>query len=156
MNAIVKHTGGLGFIGKGDTNHWVVLDGPTELGGENAGSRPKEILLLALGGCTGADVASLLTKMRVPFRKLEIALAAETATEHPQVFTRIDLTYQLEGDNLDVSKIERAVRLSQDKYCPVSAMLRAAVPIHWTAEVNGRRVLSSSENLGSPLAGPAV
>jgi putative redox protein len=152
MNGVVRHTGGLGFIGKGDTNHWVVMDGPPELRGENAGSRPKELVLLALGGCTGADVASLLTKMRVPFRKFEIAFAAETATEHPQVFTRIDLTYKLEGDGLAVSSIERAIRLSQDKYCPVSAMLRPTVPIHWTVEVNGLRVLSS-ESLGVPLPG---
>jgi putative redox protein len=75
-NAIVRYTGGLSFIGKGDTNHWVTMDGPPELHGENGGCRPKELILLALGGCTGADVASILNKRRVAFRKLEIALVS--------------------------------------------------------------------------------
>lgn len=148
MNAIVRYTGGLSFIGKGETNHWVAMDGPPEFGGENAGSRPKELLLLALGGCTGADVASILSKRRVPFRKLEVALSAAISTEHPIVFTRVDITYRFEGDDLPVADIERAIRLSQEKYCSVSAMLRRAMPIDWTAEINGVRVLSGS---GAPV-----
>jgi putative redox protein len=145
MHALVRYTGGLSFLGKGETNHWVAMDGPTELRGENAGSRPKELLLLALGGCTGADVASFLNKRRVPFRKLEVALSAQTSTEHPIVFTHVDITYRFEGDGLPVADIERAIRLSQEKYCSVSAMLRHAMPIDWTAEINGVRVLSGSE-----------
>ena len=145
MNAVVRYTGGLSFIGRGDTNHWVAMDGPAELKGENAGSRPKELLLLALGGCTGADVASILNKRRMPFRKLEVALSAETSTEHPIVFTHVDLVYRFEGDGIPLQEIERAIHLSQDKYCSVSAMLRKAMPIDWTLEVNGERVLAGSE-----------
>jgi putative redox protein len=145
MNAIVRYTGGLSFIGRGETNHWVAMDGPPELNGEDAGSRPKELLLLALGGCTGADVASVLNKRRVRFRKLEVAIAAESATEHPRVFTRIGITYRFEGDDIPVAEIERAIHLSQDKYCMVSAMLRRAVPIEWAAEINGQPVLTGSD-----------
>jgi putative redox protein len=75
-----------------------------------------------------------------------MAVAAETGTLHPIVFTRIALTYRFEGDNLPVDEIERAIRLSQDKYCSVSAMLRCAVPIEWIAEVNGARVLRGTES----------
>jgi putative redox protein len=145
MQALVRHTGGLSFIGHGETNHWVAMDGPTELGGENGASRPKELLLLALGGCTGADVASLLRKRRIPFRKLEIALSADSATGHPLVFTRIEMVYRFEGEGVPVEELERAIHMSQDKYCAVSAMLRTAAPIEWTAELNGRRVLSGRE-----------
>jgi putative redox protein len=145
MNATVRYTGGLSFLGKGDTSHWVAMDGPPELKGENAGSRPKELILMALGGCTGSDVASILNKRRVPFRKFEIDLAAEKSTEHPIVFTRIDITYRFEGDNLPIEEIERAIRLSQDKYCSVSAMLRKAMPIDWSLVVNGKKVMEGNE-----------
>jgi putative redox protein len=145
MHAMVRSTGGLSFIGKGETNHWVPMDGPPELGGDDAGSRPKELLLLALAGCTGADVASLLNKRRVRFRTFEVAVDADLADEHPRVFTHIALTYRFEGDDIAVSEIERAVHMSQDKYCMVSAMLRKAVPIDWVAELNGQRVLEGTE-----------
>ena len=145
MQAIVRYTGGLSFMARGETNHWVAMDGPAELQGEDAGSRPKELLLMALGGCTGADVASLLNKRRVRFRKFEVAVTAEVADTHPRVFTHIALTYRFEGDDVPVAEVERAIHMSQDKYCMVSAMLRAAVPIEWTAEINGQRVLEGSE-----------
>jgi len=145
QQALVRHTGGLSFIGRGETNHWVAMDGPPELHGENAASRPKELLLLALGGCTGADVASILGKRRTPFRKFEVALTAEISTEHPLVFTRIDLVYRFEGDGLKLEEIERAIRMSQDKYCSVSAMLRRSMPIAWSVELNGQRMLSGSD-----------
>jgi putative redox protein len=151
MRAIVRYTGGLSFLGRGETNHWVPMDGPPELKGENAGSRPKELLLIALGGCTGADVASILNKRRVAFRKLEVEVAADVTTEHPLVFTRFELVYRFEGDNIAVAEIDRAIRLSQDKYCSVSAMLRHCGPIDWSAEINGDRVLSGGEPVvGSP------
>jgi putative redox protein len=91
------------------------------------------------------DVASILSKRRVSFRKFEIALAAELAEEHPRVFTRIDVTYRFEGDEVPLAELERAIKMSQEKYCAVSAMLRKAAPIRWTAEVNGQKVLEGSE-----------
>lgn len=145
MQAIVRHVEGLAFLGKGESNHWVPMDGPVQLHGTEAGSRPKELLLLALGGCTGADVASILRKRRVDFRKLEITLDAEATTEHPVVFTRVHIRYRFEGESVSVAEMERAIRLSQEKYCSVSAMLRKAVPIDWSAELNGSLVLEGSE-----------
>lgn len=145
MHATVRHVEGLAFMGKGETNHWVPMDGPAELHGSDAGSRPKELLLLALGGCTGADVASILRKRRVDFRKFELVLEADASAEHPVVFTHAHVRYRFEGEGLPVAEIERAIRLSQDKYCAVSAMLRRAFPITWSAELNGTQVLASSE-----------
>ena len=112
------------------------MDGPEEFGGSGAGSRAKELILLSLAGCTGADVASLLTKMRVPFTKFEIDIEAEMAEEHPKVYTKIETIYQFWGEGLDTSKIERAIELSQTKYCPVNAMLKNTVELTNRYEIN--------------------
>jgi len=131
------HIKGVTFMARSEeTNHWVAMDGPEEFGGSNAGSRAKELILFALAGCTGADVASLLTKMRVPFTKFDIDIAAEMAEEHPKVYTKIELCYNFWGENLDTSKIERAIELSETKYCPASAMLRQSVEITNRYQIN--------------------
>jgi len=134
----VKQVDGLTFVGKGISNHWVVMDGPEEFGGANAGTRPMELVLVGLGGCTGADVVSLLKKMRVNVDKFEIHIHAQRAEEHPRVYTRIDMVYKFWGKNLKASesKIIKAVDLSQEKYCSVSAMLRMAnIPVNYTCEL---------------------
>jgi putative redox protein len=128
-NAIVQHIRGVTFLGKADSNHWVTMDGPEEFGGSNAGSRPKELLLLALGGCTGSDVATILRKKRAPVRGLELRLQANTAEEHPQVFTDIHIEYVVYGDGITRADVERAIELSTTKYCAVSAMLKASVKL---------------------------
>lgn len=130
------HVKGVTFIGKADTQHWITMDGPEEFGGSNAGSRAKELILISLAGCTGADVASLLNKMRIPFNRFEIDVEAEVANEHPKVYTKIELIYQFWGENLDMTKIERAIELSQTKYCPAHAMLKNAVQITSRYELN--------------------
>ncbi len=84
---------------------------------------------MALGGCTGSDVASILRKKRVPVRTFRINLTAQTAEEHPQVFTAIHVEYVLVGTGIDPRDVERAIELSTTKYCSVSAMLRASVKI---------------------------
>jgi putative redox protein len=142
---VVRFVENLAFIGKSSSNHWVPMDSNLQGLPPAAATTPKELVLLALGGCTGMDVASILSKRRVSFRKFEIALAAELAEEHPRVFTRIDVTYRFEGDEVPLAELERAIKMSQEKYCAVSAMLRKAAPIRWTAEVNGQKVLEGSE-----------
>ncbi len=127
--ALVKHIKGVTFAGKADSNHWVVMDGPEEFGGSNAGARPKELLLIALGGCTGSDVASILAKKRAPVRGFELNLTANTRTEHPQVFTDIHVEYVIYGDGVKQDDVQRAIELSSTTYCSVSAMLKATVPI---------------------------
>jgi len=100
MNANVIQVKGISFVGKAESNHWVSMDGPADFKGYNAGSRPKELILIGLGGCTGADVASILGKMREPVIRFEIEIDAESAKEHPKVFTKINLVYKFWGGKL--------------------------------------------------------
>ncbi|MBI4429258.1 MAG: OsmC family protein [Ignavibacteriales bacterium] len=127
--ALVKQVEGVSFAGKSDSGHWVMMDGPESLGGSDAGSRPKELLLLALGGCTGSDVVSILKKKRVALDDFEVMLEANVSEEHPQVFTEIHVQYVFFGQDIDPKDVERAIELSATKYCSVSAMLRKSVNI---------------------------
>jgi putative redox protein len=128
--AVVKQIdGGVTFMAKGDSGHWVTMDGPADFGGSNAGSRPKELVLFALGGCTGSDVAAILRKKRVPVQAFEMNLTATQAEEHPQVYTSIHVEYVLYGTGINPIDVERAIELSTTKYCSVSAMLKASVNI---------------------------
>jgi putative redox protein len=139
---IVKNLEGITFISQGSSNHWVVTDGPKEHGGSEAGSRPMELFLISLGTCTGADVASLLRKMRVDYRQFHIEIEAERAEEHPKVYTKINLVYKLWGNGLQAQKdkIEKAIDLSQNKYCSISAMIKAAkIPLHHSLELSEKK-----------------
>ncbi len=128
--AVVKQIGGgVTFMAKGDSGHWVAMDGPADFGGSNAGSRPKELLLFALGGCTGSDVAAILKKKRAPVQDFEMHLSATVAEEHPQVYTAIHVEYVFYGTGINPADVERAIELSTTKYCAVSAMLKASVAL---------------------------
>jgi putative redox protein len=116
-----------------------MMDGPTEFGGANAGTRPKELLLLALGGCTASDVISILQKRRVELDGFEIHITAKQRDEHPQVFSEIHLEYVIRGNHVRQEDVARAIELSESKYCSVSAMLRPAVPITWTYRIEPSR-----------------
>jgi len=126
--AFVKQVQGISFAGKTDSNHWIVMDGPETFGGSNAGIRPKELVLLALAGCTSSDVVSILQKKRVPLEAFEVQVTAEQTDEHPQVFTAIHLEFVFRGD-VRPADVERAIELSDTKYCSVAAMLRNSVAI---------------------------
>jgi putative redox protein len=127
--AFVKQLQGITFTGKTDSNHWITMDGPENFLGSNAGIRPKELILLSIAGCTGSDVVSILQKKKTPLKGFEINIAAEQQEEHPQVFTKINLEYVFYGKNIPAKDIERAIELSQTKYCSVTAMLQKAVTI---------------------------
>jgi putative redox protein len=129
MKAVVKQIESCSFIGKADSNHWVSIDTKKEVSGSDAAAHPMELVLLALGSCTGCDVISILQKKKVPLQDFEIHIDAERAEEHPRVFTKIHLEYVFVGTGLNSTHLERAIELSQQKYCPVSAMLRPSVPI---------------------------
>ncbi len=127
--AIVRQVRGMTFAGLTESGHWVTVDGPPEFGGSSAAIRPKELILISLGACTGSDVVSILQKKRVKLGGLEVKLKAQVAEEHPQVYTKIHIEYVFYGENLSATDLERAIDLSQNKYCPVSAMLRPSVEI---------------------------
>ncbi len=125
--AYIKQIKGITFAGKTDSNHWVTMDGPVEFGGSDAGIRPKELLLLGLGGCTGSDVVSILQKKKVNLEDFEINIETEVSDGHPQVFTKLHLEYVFYGKDINMKDVERAIELSQTKYCGVTAMLEKAV-----------------------------
>lgn len=126
---------GLQFISHADSGHGVLMDAAEKVGGSNIGPRPMEMMLHSLAGCTGMDVVSLLKRMRVAFTGLEVSIKAEKAKEHPKTYTRIDLEFAISGNDIDEDKVKRAIELSQDKYCSVSAMLRKACPVNWTYRI---------------------
>jgi putative redox protein len=124
---------GLAFSVEQDGHRFAIDGRPTESGDPSAGPRPKALLLSGLGGCTGIDVVSILERMRVKLDGLRIEVTAEAREEHPRVYTGIHVRYIFRGKDLPLEKLQRAVHLSEETYCGVSAMLRPAVPI--TTEV---------------------
>ena len=133
--AFVKQLQGITFVGKTDTNHWITMDGPENFYGSNAGIRPKELILISLAGCTGSDVVAILQKKKVNFTGFEINIEAEQQEEHPQVYTKIHLEYVFYGKNIQEKDVERAIELSQTKYCSVTAMLQKAVTIEHSYKI---------------------
>jgi putative redox protein len=128
--AVIKQVQGITFVGKtDDTNSWVTMDGPETFGGSSASIRPKELLLLSLGGCTGADVIAIMQKKRVKLDDFQINITAEQTEKHPKVFSKINLEYVFTGKEIKVKDVERAIQLSQDVYCGVTAMLQKSVEI---------------------------
>lgn len=135
MKIEVKMADGLTLLAKGESDHWIVIDGSKEFGGHEAASKPMELLLISLAGCTAMDVISLLNKMRVNFKDLRVRVEAKQKDEHPKVFTSINLEYIIYGNDLKNEKIEMAINKSQEKYCPVTAMLKENVPIKYSYKV---------------------
>jgi len=136
MKAEVVQVRGITFIGKSGSGHWATMDGSSDFRGSEGATSPKELVLTALGGCTGADVASILHKMKEKINRFEINLDAETSDEHPKVFTTIHITYKFWGENLKEENISKAISLSQEKYCSVSAMLKKSVEITYSHAIN--------------------
>ncbi|HMA62384.1 MAG TPA: OsmC family protein [bacterium] len=131
----VQQGQGATFLAKADSNHWVVMDSIKKFGGSEAATKPMEMLLMSLGGCTGMDVLSLLKKMRVDIDDFRIEISAERADEHPKVYTKIDLVYFFKGKEIDRDKVDKAVSLSQDKYCSVSAILKETAELTHSIEI---------------------
>ncbi len=144
--AVVRHFAKLSFIAKGATNHWVPMDVSSAEGGDAAASSPKELLLFALGGCTGTDVVSILQKRRQDVRAFAIEIEADEVDDTPKVFTEARLVYRVDGPDISPVDVLRAIHLSLEKYCSVSAMLRKAFPIRWKAIVNGAEAASGAES----------
>ena len=121
---------GLRLVGEASSGPAIVLDHvlPGEEGRET-GPRPLELLLIGLAGCSGMDVVSILQKKRQPFTGLQVKVTAERADEHPRVYTHIHLEYVVTGQGVEPQAVERAIELSQSKYCPAAAMLSKAVEI---------------------------
>ena len=117
MKATVKWVGDAMFLGESGSGHTVVMDGPADHGGRNAGIRPMETLLVGMGGCAAFDVMSILRKSRQNIHDCRAELEAERAEGIPAVFTKIHLRFKVSGKNLKEAQVKRAVALSAEKYC---------------------------------------
>jgi len=113
--------------------HKIIIDAASEAGGENRGPRPKPLMLSALGGCTGMDVISILRKMKVEPEDFRVIVEGDVTDEHPKHFFKMHVIYQFTGKNLPMDKLQKAVSLSEEKYCGVSATLRKALEL--TSEI---------------------
>jgi len=137
MQARVKWVEGALMVGESGSGHAIVMDGPEEHGGRNLGVRPMEMLLLGMGGCSEFDVVHILRKSRQKVDFCEVELTAERAETEPKVFTRIHAHFRVGGEGLSDKAVERAVRLSADKFCSASIMLGAMAEITHDFEIVG-------------------
>ena len=128
LAATVRWTEKLHLDGKAEFDHTIPLDYGPPLGDGN-GIRPMELVLISLAGCSGQTVVSLLQKMRQDVRAFSVEAVGTKVEEHPKVFSAIHLTFKVAGAGLDPAVVEKAVRLSEEKYCPVWAMLKQAVKV---------------------------
>ena len=135
MNISVNWVDGMLMVGKSHSGHSITMDGPPEIGGENLGVRPMEMLLLGVAGCTMIDVVTTLKKMRQNLTNCETKLSAERADEHPKVFTDIHIQFIVKGQDLDPKKVEKAITLSAEKYCSASIMLGKTASITHDFEI---------------------
>ena len=115
--------------------HRILMDANEDSGGQNRGPRPKPMLMASLAGCTGMDVISILKKMKVEAKHLNIRVEGIIAEEHPKIYTSMHLIYEFKGENLPMEKLIRAIELSQEKYCGVSLTLRKAMPVTWEIKI---------------------
>lgn len=128
-------TEGMAFKAQSD-HHSIVMDADAQFGGQDLGARPKPLLLISLAGCTGMDVVALLKKMRVTYESFDMDVTGYLTDEHPKIYHTIDLHYKFKGQDLPLDKIEKAVNLSQERYCGVSAMLRKAADLKIKISIN--------------------
>ena len=128
---IAEWQGETSFIGRNPTG------GTVQMGkiGEKPGLSPTELLLAGLAGCTGMDIASTLTKQRQPFVDLKVRVRGKRASDYPKIFTEFEVTYLLWGEGLDTKAVERAIQLSEEKYCSVGLLLGKAAPIHSSYQI---------------------
>lgn len=133
MKVRTEYQGGLRFTsGEGDAR--VVMEGKPEAEGRPAAPTPKELVLHGLAGCTGLDVAAMLERQRVPFSDLAVEAEAEQTNAHPKVFKTIRVVYRIRARAEDRPKVERAIELSQEQFCGVSAMLRLGATLEHRLE----------------------
>ncbi|MFC4075370.1 OsmC family protein [Salinithrix halophila] len=135
MKTNLKWNGKMQFEATAPSGHSLLLDAAHDVGGEDRGPRPTEVLLAAAGACSGIDIVDILRKMRLTVESFDMEVSGERAEEHPRRFTRVHIHYRLTGD-LPEDKVRRAVELSRDKYCSVSQSLNAEVVTSF--EINGQ------------------
>ena len=137
MDAKVVWKKRMSFTGSAESGFVIPLGTSPDVGGDNDGFRPMELLAIGLAGCTAMDVISILQKKKQEVTGFEVQVHADRAEEHPHVFTKIVIEYIVSGPNVERSAVDRAVQLSADKYCPAQAMFRKVVPIELKITLGG-------------------
>ena len=149
--AEIHHDGGMRLVARTGTGHEIVMDD----GNGDTGARPTELLLVALGGCTGMDVVSILRKKRLEVTRFDVKVSATQRTEYPTIFTDMDLLVEVEGPDVTVEAVRDAMELSAHKYCSVSAMLAAGETVlHHRYRVIGTGAAPFDETGALPDSGP--
>jgi putative redox protein len=129
MDVKVIWSSGLTLTGTAQSGFDVPLGAHPDVGGANDGFRPMELIAIGVAGCTAMDVISILKKKRQAVTAFEVSISAEQSGEHPKVFTQMDIHYLLRGSDIDPKAVERAIELSEKKYCPAQAMFNQIIPI---------------------------
>jgi putative redox protein len=135
VKARIKLAEGMTFVAESGSGHAVVVDAAHDIGGRNLGARPMELLLMGTGACTAIDVMHILRKARQPVTDCVVELEADRAEEDPKVFTRIRLRYIVTGKGLATAQVERAIKLSKEKYCSATIMLASTAEVTFDFEV---------------------
>ena len=127
--AKVSWVDGALFVAEGGSGHTITMDGAADIGGRNLASRPMEVMLMGMGGCTAIDVVSMLKKQRQEIEGVEVSLSGERAGGHPMVYTEVKVVYTVRGRKLNRALVERAVSLSDEKYCSATAMFKKTAKV---------------------------
>jgi putative redox protein len=135
MKARIQLVEGMTFIAESGSGHAVVVDAAPDVGGRDLGARPMELVLMGAGSCTAIDVVHILRKSRQSVTDCVVELEAERAPEDPKVFTRIHLHYVVTGKGLQAAQVERAIKLSKEKYCSATIMLAKSAEIDFDYEI---------------------
>ncbi len=137
MECVIRWNGesGMSFTAETGSGHLLNMDGAPEGGGRNLAPRPMEMLLVGAGGCTAYDVVLILRKSNQDVRACDVEVTAQRADVDPKVFTTIDLVFKIRGRRLSRNVVERAVKLSHDKYCSATKMLQLTAKINYAIEL---------------------
>ena len=131
MDAKLTLLEGMTFLGVANSGHEIRIDGRKEYGGDDSAVHPMELMALSLGSCTGMDVVSILRKKQQDVAGFEVRLHIDRAADHPRIFTRAIITYEVRGEHVEEVAVRRAISLSVGKYCPAHAMLSKVFPMEY-------------------------
>jgi putative redox protein len=135
MSVTVKQIEGLALAAYANSNHWVTMGAPLELGGFGAASRPMELVLMGIAGCATMDILAILKKKRIDIQDFDLKVDAERAEEHPQVFTEINFHYTFKGKDIKGKDVDRAIELTDEKYCGATAMIKPRVKVNYKYDI---------------------
>jgi putative redox protein len=137
LKATIKWIDQVSFVAETGSGHAVVVDGSPDAGGRNIGPRPMELMLAGAAACTAFDVVWILKKARQPISDCIVDAEAERAPDEPKIFTRLHFVYRICGEGLNQAQVERAVKLSKEKYCSATVMLAKTAAISYEISING-------------------